>query len=178
MTGSLARLLSMPISFSSKPGTRLGIRLGTRLGTRLSAALAIARANSPVRSPVAFLCVGGASTAAHYLVMLLLIRAGLPAATASASGLALGALLNYLLNEQLTFHGASPGNTPRRVTAPRFAVVAVTGLLLNHLLLTALMCAGLPVVPAQLLTTSGVIVWNYVIHGAWTFRRPPNCSRH
>jgi putative flippase GtrA len=42
-------------------------------------------------------------------------------------------------------------------------------LLLNHLLLTLLTNAGLATVPAQLLTTGGVILWNYCIHGAWTF---------
>lgn len=127
-----------------------------------------ARANFSTRSLFAFLCVGGASTAAHYLVMLLMMRAGLPAAAASAIGFILSALLNYLLNEQLTFHS----DERRRVTAPRFAAVAATGLLLNHLLLTALIRAGLSTVPAQLLTTMGVIVWNYTIHGAWTFRKP------
>jgi putative flippase GtrA len=152
----------MPILFSNK----------------LSDALSTICANFSVRSLVAFLCVGGASTAAHYLVMLLLMRTGLPVAAASGTGFALSALLNYLLNEQLTFHSDPHGNAPRRVTAPRFAAVAVTGLLLNHLLLTALMHAGLPAVPAQLLTTMGVIVWNYAIHGAWTFRRHRNSGRN
>ncbi len=128
------------------------------------------RANFSARSLIAFLCVGGASTAAHYLVMLLLMRAGLPVATASGTGFALGALLNYLLNEQLTFQS----DQRRRVTAPRFTVAAATGLLLNHFLLTTLIRAGLPTLPAQLLTTMGVIVWNYCIHGAWTFRRRRN----
>ncbi|QBE63532.1 GtrA family protein [Pseudoduganella lutea] len=128
------------------------------------------RANFSARSLFAFLCVGGASTAAHYLVMLLLMRAGLPAVSASGIGFVLSALLNYLLNEQVTFHS----HEQRRVTAPRFAVAAASGLLLNHLLLTALLRAGLPTLPAQLLTTMGVIVWNYCIHGAWTFRRNRN----
>jgi putative flippase GtrA len=128
------------------------------------------RANFSARSLIAFLYVGGASTAAHYVAMLLLMRAGLPVATASGTGFALSALLNYLLNEQLTFQS----DEQRRVTAPRFAVAAATGLLLNHFLLTTLIRAGLPTLPAQLLTTMGVIVWNYCIHGAWTFRRRRN----
>lgn len=146
----------------------------TSFSNKLAAALATACANFSARSLVAFLCVGGAATAAHYLVMLLLMRAGMPVATASGTGFALSALLNYLLNEQLTFHS----NEQRRVTAPRFAVVALTGLLLNHLLLTALIGAGTPTVPAQLLTTMGVIVWNYCIHGAWTFRTRRNRGRN
>ena len=123
------------------------------------------RANFSARSFATFLCVGGACTAAHYLVMLLLMRAGMPAVGASSIGFLLSALLNYLLNEQLTFHS----DEGRRVTAPRFAAVALGGLVMNYLLLAALIRAGLPILPAQLLTTLGVIVWNYSIHGAWTF---------
>jgi putative flippase GtrA len=133
----------------------------------ISTLFAVARTRFSVRSLLAFLCVGGASTAAHYLVMLLLMRAGVPVAAASAFGFALSALLNYLLNEQLTFHS----DERRRVTAPRFAVVASGGLGMNHLLLTELIRIGIAAVPAQLLATLGVIVWNYTIHGAWTFRR-------
>jgi putative flippase GtrA len=129
------------------------------------ASLPTARGNFSPRSLATFLCVGGAATVAHYLVMALLMRAGLPAVPASGAGFVLSALLNYLLNEQLTFHSS----TARRITAPRFALVALTGLLLNHLLLRWLI-QGLSTVPAQLLTTTGVIVWNYCIHGAWTFR--------
>ncbi|TWI63079.1 putative flippase GtrA [Pseudoduganella lurida] len=124
-----------------------------------------ASGNFSPRSLLVFLCVGGAATAAHYLVMALLMRAGLPAVPASGMGFLLSALLNYLLNEQLTFHS----RLERRITAPRFALVAATGLALNHLLLDRLTGAGLATVPAQLLTTTGVIAWNYCIHGAWTF---------
>jgi putative flippase GtrA len=136
----------------------------------MPAPFSASRANFSVRSLLAFLCVGGASTATHYLIMLLLVSAGIPAVAASGIGFILSALLNYLLNERLTFQSSEQ----RRVTAPRFALVATTGLLLNHLLLTALMRAGLPILPAQLLTTIGVIIWNYCIHGAWTFRSRRN----
>ncbi|MBB3223748.1 GtrA family protein [Pseudoduganella umbonata] len=136
----------------------------------MSAPFPASRDNFSARSLLAFLCVGGASTAAHYLVMLLLLLAGMPTVAASGIGFILSALLNYLLNERLTFHS----HEQRRVTAPRFAIAAMTGLLLNHLLLTALMRAGLPTIPAQLLTTIGVIIWNYCIHGAWTFRSRRN----
>lgn len=118
-----------------------------------------------LRSLLAFLLVGGAATLVHYLLMTLLVLAGVPVVPASAIGFTLSAVLNYLLNERLTFRSGAP----RRIAVPRFIVVALSGLLLNHLVLTRFIAAGLPAVPAQLLTTSGVIVWNYCIHGAWTF---------
>ncbi len=118
-----------------------------------------------LRSLFAFLLVGGAATLVHYVLMALLVLAGVPVVPASATGFALSAVCNYLLNERLTFRSGAP----RRITAPRFAVVALSGLLLNHVLLTLFIAAGLPAIPAQLLATTGVIVWNYCIHGAWTF---------
>ncbi|QGZ40674.1 putative flippase GtrA [Pseudoduganella flava] len=127
--------------------------------------LAGARSNFSARSFLTFLCVGGISTLVHYGLMALLVHAGLPAVPASCAGFALSAVLNYLLNDWLTFRS----NEDNGVTAPRFAIVALSGLLLNHLLLTLLTNAGLSIVPAQLLTTAGVILWNYCIHGAWTF---------
>jgi len=125
-----------------------------------------ATARFTLRSLLAFLCVGGAATLLHYALMALLVWAGVPVVPSSAIGFAVSSVLNYLLNERLTFRS----NAPRRITAPRFLVVALSGLLLNHVLLTLLIAAGLPAVPAQLLTTTGVIVWNYCVHGAWTFR--------
>jgi putative flippase GtrA len=123
------------------------------------------RANFSARSFLTFLCVGGTCTLVHYALMALLIRGDIPVVPASCAGFALSAVLNYLLNDWLTFRSREAS----RVTAPRFALVALSGLLLNHLLLTLLTNAGLATVPAQLVTTSGVILWNYCIHGAWTF---------
>ncbi len=117
------------------------------------------------RSLIAFLSVGLLCTLVHYTLMALLVRAGTPLVPASAAGFALSAVLNYLLNDWLTFQSTAA----HRVTAPRFAIVALSGLLLNHWLLTFLTGAGVRAIPAQLLTTIGVIVWNYCIHGAWTF---------
>ena len=125
----------------------------------------IRTANLSSRSFVAFLCVGGTCTLVHYALMALLAWTGLSVVAASAAGFALSAVLNYVLNETLTFRSTGP----RHVAAPRFIAVALCGLALNHVLLTVLLRAGLSPIPAQLLATTGVIVWNYCIHGAWTF---------
>jgi putative flippase GtrA len=121
--------------------------------------------NLSSRSFLVFLCVGGTCTLVHYALMALFAWTGVPVVAASAAGFALSAVLNYVLNETLTFHST----VPRHVAAPRFVAVALCGLALNQLLLTVWLRAGLSPIPAQLLATTGVIVWNYCIHGAWTF---------
>lgn len=119
-----------------------------------------------LRSLSAFLAVGAVCTLAHYAAMALLLRAGLPPVAASGIGYGGSAALNYLLNRRVSFRSARP----HRSAAPRFAAAALLGLLLNSVLLALLTHAGVAVIPAQLLTTTGVLAWNYCIHGAWTFR--------
>jgi putative flippase GtrA len=120
-----------------------------------------------LRSLSSFLAVGGLCTLVQYAAMGLLVQAGMTAVTASGTGFVGSAALNYALNRRATFGSARP----HRSAVPRFAAVVLLGLLLNTLLLTLLTGAGLAVLPAQLLTTTGVLAWNYCIHGAWTFRR-------
>lgn len=120
-----------------------------------------------LRSLSAFLAVGGVCTLGQYAAMALLIRAGVPAVTASGIGFAGSAVLNYLLNRRATFRS----DRPHRSAGPRFIAIALLGLLLNTLLLQLLTGAGVALFSAQLLTTTGVLAWNYSIHGAWTFRR-------
>ncbi|WUR12927.1 GtrA family protein [[Empedobacter] haloabium] len=127
----------------------------------------ISAAPLSLRSLSAFLAVGALCTLVQYGAMGLLVLAGMPAVAASATGFAGSAGLNYALNRRATFGS----DRPHRTAMPRFVAVALMGLLLNTLLLTLLTGAGLAVIPAQLLTTTGVIAWNYCIHGAWTFRR-------
>jgi putative flippase GtrA len=55
--------------------------------------------------------------------------------------------------------------------APRFILAASTGLLLNYGLLSLLLSLGMHAAVAQILTTIGVLLWNYVISGIWTFKQ-------
>lgn len=122
---------------------------------------------SLLRSLSAFLAVGGLCTLVQYGAMGLLIQAGMPAVLASGTGFVASAALNYLLNRRTTFGS----DRPHRSAVPRFVAIALMGLLLNTLLLTLLTGAGVALLSAQLLTTTGVLAWNYCLHGAWTFRR-------
>jgi putative flippase GtrA len=38
--------------------------------------------------------------------------------------------------------------------------------------LSLLIAAGLHPAPAQILTTAGVLIWNYTLNALWTFKKP------
>jgi putative flippase GtrA len=127
-----------------------------------------AEANISVRSGIVFLLVGGCATALHYLIAfacLALLAA--PVLAASAIGFVLSASANYMANARFTF----PGAAAHAGAAPRFAVVAASGLALNSIVLALGMAAGLGPIPAQILATIGVLIWNYLASALWTFRR-------
>ncbi|MDC8757686.1 GtrA family protein [Janthinobacterium fluminis] len=126
--------------------------------------------NLSARSMAAFLVVGGLSTALHYLLAALgVVVLGLPVVLASSLGFALSALANYLLNARWTFRSAAAHGA----TAPRFVATCSAGLLLNVVLLSLLLSLGMPVIPSQILTTLGVLIWNYIVNGLWTFKNRP-----
>jgi putative flippase GtrA len=139
-------------------------------GTAMSAPLPVGTgSNLTARSFVSFILVGGFATGVQYAVMSLLIwLAGYPLVLASGIGFAVSAAANYLLNARLTFR--SKGS--HASTLPRFIVTAVLGLALNSLLLAFLASFGMHPAAAQLLTTLGVLLWNYTINALWTFRNP------
>lgn len=127
--------------------------------------------NISVRSMLTFLLVGGFATGVHYLLTLLFVFvAGLPLVSSSALGFAISAVANYLLNARFTFRSKQS----HRATVPRFVATAGTGLLINSLSLSLLTSLGLHAIPAQILTTLGVLTWNYTINGLWTFKRRAN----
>ena len=122
-----------------------------------------------MRSLASFLLVGGFATGLQYAIMALLMAlAGMPALTASNTGFAISAVANYWLNAKLTFRS----ERSHVATLPRFAITAALGLGINSLLLSLLIAAGLHPAPAQLLTTAGVLIWNYTLNALWTFKKP------
>lgn len=128
------------------------------------------KSNFSLRSALTFLVVGGFSTAVHYLIIAILVNfTEMKLVPASAIGFAVSAIGNYLLNASMTFRS----NQSHKDTAPRFLVVSCSGLLINTLLLSIMVFAGLLPVIAQPLTTIGVMIWNYSINGLWTFKARP-----
>jgi putative flippase GtrA len=122
------------------------------------------------RSFGSFLMVGGLATGLHYTIMYVLLQANLcSVAYASASGYALSTLLNYWANARFTFSGSHE----HARSLPRFLLTAAAGLAINQTVLLALTHLGLPVVLSQILATTCVLAWNYIINAVWSFR-----SRH
>jgi putative flippase GtrA len=116
---------------------------------------------------VLFLLVGGFSTALHYIILIVLVQSDLSGPLiASAIGFTSSAIFNYILNRQLTFRSTRP----HAQAAPRFALVALTGLGINTVLLWLFHGPGAQhYIIAQLLATIGTIFWNFVLNRLWTF---------
>ncbi|MFM9437700.1 putative flippase GtrA [Janthinobacterium sp. CG_23.3] len=126
--------------------------------------------NLSMRSMAGFLLVGGFSTTLHYLLAALgVLACGLPVVWSSSLGFALSALVNYLLNARLSFRSRAS----HRATAPRFLATCGAGLLMNSVLLSFLLSLGVAALPSQILTTLGVLIWNYLVNGLWTFNKRP-----
>ena len=128
-----------------------------------------ARSNISLRTLISFVMVGGFATGVHYALMSLLIwLVDCPLVLASGIGFAVSAVANYALNARLTFRSRES----HAKTLPRFVVTALLGLVINTVLLAFLASLGMHPAPAQLLTTLGVLLWNYTINALWTFKNP------
>ncbi len=113
-----------------------------------------------------FVVAGGLATLFHWLVMAVLIGAGLKATLATASGSLSGAVMNYGLQRRLAFRNAGP----HRLTVWRYVMSCVVAwlcnlvffFLVNHIL-------GLPVAPSQFVTTGLVAALNYIVYQRLVF---------
>jgi putative flippase GtrA len=119
------------------------------------------------RQVITFLCVGGFATALHYAVMFALVYAlGWHPVPASTTGFITSAVVNFALNARFTFRS----NRSVLHTAPRFAIVAASGLLLNRYMLALVLSLGIHVLIGQIVATICVLSWNYIINAIWTFK--------
>jgi putative flippase GtrA len=123
---------------------------------------------------VRFLIVGGIATLIQYAVLIWTVeRRQWNAVLASSLGYILSAIANYLLNYYFTFRSGHRHG----VAAARFAIVAAAGFALNALLME-LLAVKLHIlyVLAQVLATSGSLIWNYWANSKWSFGGPS--ARH
>jgi putative flippase GtrA len=124
-----------------------------------------------MREFASYACAGAAGTALQYAVFVLAIAASAGtlstrgAVWASTLGAVLGAGANYLLNHLYSFRSARP----HREAAPRFMLVAATGLAINAATVGALCAGGLPPLAAQLVATAAVLVCGFLLNRRWTF---------
>jgi putative flippase GtrA len=117
---------------------------------------------------VVYACVGAIGTAAQYAVLIAMVRSGLASpALSSMAGASVGAIVNYSLNRQITFRS----NSNPLSTAPKFAVIALLGVLANGLCMKFFATnLGLNYLIAQLVTTALVLGLTYLLNSAWTFK--------
>lgn len=113
-----------------------------------------------------FALVGVLGTAAHYLVLYLLVETqGYNPVLASACGAFAGLLVNYVLNFKLTFNSTQAHTR----TFPKFALIALCGMAFNVALM-AVLTPHFYYLYAQVLTTLLVLHWNFFANTLWTFK--------
>ncbi len=119
---------------------------------------------------------GAIGTVVHYATLLFLTEFSPPLpsvgwiVSATTLGAVLGAGTNYLLNYHCVFSGA-----PRhRHTLPRFAAVAVVGLVVNAVIVARLSALSVPLLTAQFTATAVVLAVGFFLNRSWTFRWLPS----
>ena len=119
-----------------------------------------------------FTLVGALGTLAHYLLLVILVElVGINAVIASTAGALLGAIINYVLNYRFTFNS----RTSHRIALPKFLAVATGGFLINALLMwVAVDLTKLHYILGQVITTSLVLLWNFIVNRYWTFGEEQN----
>jgi putative flippase GtrA len=115
---------------------------------------------------IRFGLVGALATGLQYVILIVLVHAGVWPAVASAIGFAISATGNYLLNYRFTFRSRESHGP----AATKFVTLAVVGLVINFVLMHVLVGAGWHYLLAQGCITAIVFLWNFVGNSLWTFR--------
>lgn len=112
--------------------------------------------------------IGSIGTAAHYLLLLLLVEGIKVAAYQGAvAGFVLGAVINYYLNHRITFRSAKRHHE----ALPKFLTVAAIGVLVTGWLIAfATEQLHIHYFIAQLITTVLLLCLTFVGNRIWTFR--------
>jgi len=110
---------------------------------------------------------GAVGTAVHYALLIGLVQlARRDAVVASTAGAIAGALVNYALNHRYTF----ASGRPHRHALPRFLLVAIGGIALNALVMSAMLAiARTHYLVAQVVATATVLAAGFLVNRRWTF---------
>jgi putative flippase GtrA len=117
-----------------------------------------------------FAVVGAVSTACHFATLWTLHQPlGVNLIVATTMGYLVGAVINYLLNRNITF---STARTAHEAAVPRFATVVLAGMALNAGIMAVLerTAPGVNFLLRQCVATGIVLVFNFVLNRLWTFR--------
>ncbi len=119
-----------------------------------------------------FSAIGAVGTTVHFLTLISLVHYGIEnPVSASAAGFIAGALVNYVLNYRITFKSRNP----HYATLSKFFMVALAGLCLNSLIMTAAI-QRMHYLLSQALATSIVLIWNFFFSQIWTFKEIPSAK--
>jgi len=122
--------------------------------------------NGSYLQPVRFTLVGGLATVSHWLVMALAINLGAMPAMATAIGAVIGALVNYILQRNVTFQS----NNSHRTALRRYLIVCLLIWGANlFIFFTLYHIVLLATVYAQLLTTLLVAFMSYFLYKRTVF---------
>jgi putative flippase GtrA len=116
-----------------------------------------------------FATVGAIGTGVHYSILILLVRGfEVDAVVGALFGVVAGALVNFVLNHHVTFRSRA-----RYVeTAPRFFLIAATGVFLNTGVMYILVHQlGLHYLISQLSATAAILILNFAASALWAFRQ-------
>ncbi|WP_395066896.1 GtrA family protein [Paraburkholderia silvatlantica] len=116
---------------------------------------------------VVYAAVGAIGTGAQYAILIAMVHSGFASpAIGSMAGATAGAIVNYSLNRQITFRS----NSNPLSTAPKFAIIALLGVLMNGVCMKFFTTIpGLNYLIAQLVTTALVLGLTYLLNSKWTF---------
>lgn len=120
----------------------------------------------PLFQPMRFVLSGGLATLSHWLVMGLMIAAGIQAAVATAVGAFIGAIINYILQRNITFRSDVAHSQALRA----YLLVCVLTWLANlAIFIGCHQWLGLTPLYAQGLTTALVACLSYVLYKKMVF---------
>lgn len=123
------------------------------------------------RQVASFVVVGLVAAVAHFGTLIGLVEgAGFSPVPATLIGFVAGGVVSYILNRSLTFASSRPHSE----ATWRFAIVAGGGFALTWALMYVFIHSfALPYLPAQVVTTGIVLVWNFLGNKLWTFGAGP-----
>jgi putative flippase GtrA len=112
-----------------------------------------------------YLVTGATATAAHYLMLILIVAQGGIPLLGSIVGSVVGLLTNYFLSSRWVFARTSDASS----RFARFLAVSVLAFGLNAAFMWIGLRAGLHYLLAQVLSTFLLMLINYTLHANWTF---------
>ena len=112
------------------------------------------------------LITGIIATAAHYMVMWLILLVDIPPAIATSIGFVAGATTRFLFSYYHIFEPERNWST----ALPFFIFALAMQMGLNVFLLTVFISLNIPLWPSQIITTILLTTFNFLVYRYWVFK--------